>query len=235
MRRAIHARFDECSSERAAFLWSMYSHYSGEWKFNGPYLDVGAGNLANAILFQQRTRTEIGVGIDIDIRAALGSECLALVRADARALPFRARSFKLVTMISIIEHVKEALSCLSEALRVLRDDGELFLQLPNRSFPIEAHSGLFMYFYLPERIRNWFSEAIGPEWMKDIDTPSLAETKGMLYKLDSARTVIVAGFSYPEFLLPQSQIVRALYRTMRRLGVFHVLPMGYILLARARI
>jgi len=228
----IWQRFGESLDERAEYLWKLYRRYSRgneQDRLTGPYLDIGAGKLVNAALFRQMAGLESAVGVDI--RSDLTkSRDIEPVRADARALPFRNRSFELVTMISTIEHVQGASVCLSEALRVLRADGELFMQFPNRYFPIELHSSLCMYFYLPRYVRNRLADAADRDWMKDIDVPTPRKIGRMLEQLAPDRKVVVAGFSYPESMLAESRSIRALGWILKRVGILRVMPMGYIVL-----
>ena len=230
---AIHRRFHETRDERARLLWNIcLGHLAGNPHiFEGPYLDIGAGNLSNASFF---ARSGVKNAVGVDIRADLAkTKHLALVRADAHALPFRDRTFELVTMFSVIEHVREQLVCLSEAFRVLRSSGFLFLQLPNRNFPIEFHSGLYAYFYLPRCLRGRLADAAGLGWMKAIDIPSVENTTRMLRTLEPGRRVLAYPFSYSEYLLPESRWIRAFYRILLRLNLLSVLPMSYMVIAQS--
>jgi SAM-dependent methyltransferase len=229
----IHAHLWESRSERAEFLWDMYCRFSSciERAPITTYLDIGTGDLANAILFRQKANAEEAIGIDI--RSDLvKSDDIELVQADSRALPFRDGSLKLVTMISLIEHVPDSMRALSEAVRVLQEDGELFIQFPNRYFPIELHSGLFLYFFFPKRIRNWLAEVADVKWMKEIDVPSVRNMKKVLRKLQPLSTILAVGFFYPESLLPESKWTRRLYRMLKRLRIFRIMPMGCVVLFR---
>ncbi|MCJ7506991.1 class I SAM-dependent methyltransferase [Candidatus Bathyarchaeota archaeon] len=232
--KTIHVRFIEHRDERAEFLWSVYCKNSIRSQGSaGPYLDIGSGNLANANVFRQRARVGDAVGIDIT-NDLVKSEGFALIQADAKALPFLDRSFELVTMISLIEHVNEPLECLSEALRVAKSNGELVVQFPNRYFPIELHSGLFMYFYLPRRLRNWLASSTGRESMKKVDVPSLRKVRTMIYHLERSCQVVTVRITYPESLLPQLGWILALYGLLKPLKAFHVFPMGFMILIRLR-
>ena len=229
---AIHMRAYECRDERAEFLWNMYRNCSrnSQHSLVGPYLDIGTGDLTNALLFRKKAEFENAIGIDIESPAERSRE-IALVRGDARALPFRDGSFALVTMISLIEHLREQALCVSEAARVLRNRGELFMQLPNRYFPIELHSGLFIYFFLPSFIRNRLASYAGRSWMKNVDVPPLRKVMRIISESDSFRGVVTASFSYPESLLPLSRWTIALYRLLKHLGILQIMPMGYVVLA----
>jgi len=200
----------------------------------GSYLDVGAGDLVNAIVFRQRTGLENAIGIDIsaDLTKSYG---IALVQADAAALPFRDHCFELVTMISLLEHVREPRVCLSEALRVLATEGELFIQFPNRYFPVEAHSGLFMHFCLPQPARERLASTFAPKIdMKNVNTPPLRNVRKMLRELSPSCEIATMGFSYPDSFLPASRLIKVASWILRHLGMFRILPMGYVILIHPR-
>jgi ubiquinone/menaquinone biosynthesis C-methylase UbiE len=175
-------------------------------------------------------RYEFAVGIDIKKEVLCTANGLVLLRADAQNLPFRDLSFELITMFSLIEHVQRPDACLREAFRVLRNDGKLFMQFPNRYFPIELHSGLPLYFYLPKRIRLWFAARAGIWWMKNTDVPSLRSLRKLLNKIQGSRQLqcLVAGFHYPESFLPESRILAFLYWLIKGTHMFRILPMGYV-------
>lgn len=52
-------------------------------------------------------------------------------RASADNLPFKPEVFDIVTAVDSLEHVSHLRRCLDDIFRVLKEDGILFLQLPN--------------------------------------------------------------------------------------------------------
>jgi SAM-dependent methyltransferase len=62
--------------------------------------------------------------------ARVGDRC-RFVKADMRKLPFPDDEFDAVVMTEVLEHVREQRLALSEALRVLRPGGALFLTTPH--------------------------------------------------------------------------------------------------------
>jgi len=83
----------------------------------------GAGNFGlNAGCGQTRYKNKINV--DIDLTADVD------VKADLRALPFRAGCFKEVILDEVLEHIPQDAQVLSELRRVLVPHGQLFLSIP---------------------------------------------------------------------------------------------------------
>lgn len=226
--QSIHRRISEVSDDRGAFLWGIFTQHGGKRTGgSGFYLDVGTGNSANLEFFMNMMRCEFAVGIDVsrDLSKRKGA---MLLRADAQNLPFRDGSFDLITLFSLIEHVPRPDVCLSESIRTLRSDGQLFFQLPNRYFPIELHSGLPLYFYLPKRIRDWLAVTAGLSGMTKIDVPSLRRVRKMLKMIQPSLQLVAVGFYYPEGYLPDSRVLKFFHWIMRRLHIFRILPMGYV-------
>ena len=91
-------------------------------------------------------------GLSVEHLPALRSQFpgLALVQADARALPFSAGSFDFVYSHAVIEHLgsrAQQARFLAEALRVARRG--ILITTPNRWHPLETHTGLPLLHFLP--------------------------------------------------------------------------------------
>ena len=225
---AIHKHVGERSGERAASLWRLYQSYGRKDEvLAGKYLDIGAGNLENAALFSRELRIKDAVGVDIR-KSIVKKREIMTIRADALNLPFRSQSFHVVSMFSLVEHVSDHRRCLSEAMRVRKQNGDLVIQFPNRYFPIELHSGLPLLFYLPRRVRNWFARICGYDRMREIDIPSVGKVITHLLQLEPQCQLRRTGFFYRETLIPSS-ILRRVHRILRWAGIFRILPMGYFL------
>ena len=210
---------------RAETLIQKFNEYSKLRKTND-YLDIGAGNLANALAFARNLKPRKTGAVDLAL-PSVKHMSINFVRADARALPFRDQVFDLVTMISLIEHVQDWTLCISEALRVLNLEGELFMQFPNRYFPIELHSGIFCYFYLPKKLREWWAYRRDLSWVQEIDVPSPRTVIKTLCKTALCGEYMLKGFAYPEKVLSARRL-RLVHRILQYLSFFHVFPMGYL-------
>lgn len=76
-----------------------------------------------------------------------------LVIGDARALPFRDRSFDVAVSNSVIEHLGAYAEQRRFADEIRRVAGRYAVQTPNRWFPIEPHYGAPGVQFLPKRAR----------------------------------------------------------------------------------
>lgn len=73
------------------------------------------------------------VGLDLTVDPDSRRTGVHLVRADARALPFRDRAFEAVYCYHVLEHVPEPSMAVREARRVLEPDGLGYFGTPNKS------------------------------------------------------------------------------------------------------
>jgi SAM-dependent methyltransferase len=118
-------------------------------KFSGVHLlDVGCGNgaytVAMAELFShveavdiEPTRVE---DLQVRIAAQRLDDRIRVQAMSAASLEFPSRSFDAVTAIEVLEHLPALDRSLEEMRRVMKDDGRLFVTVPNRLFPLETHS-----------------------------------------------------------------------------------------------
>jgi len=114
-------------------------------------LDAGCG--LGGIIVACESRNIKAVGIDID------KDAIAIARkrvknpeniliADGENLPFENNSFDIATSIVTIEHVKNSRKYLSEAFRVLKNNGIFIIYAPNYLFPWEGHYKTIWFPYL---------------------------------------------------------------------------------------
>jgi SAM-dependent methyltransferase len=113
-------------------------------------LDVGCGSVGLATLEVPGRIT----GTDRDDRPGYPGE--RFVQADARHLPFADGEFAIAYSNSLIEHLAptDRARAAAEMARVGR---RLFVQTPNRWFPVEPHALLPLVHWLPRRLgrRLW--------------------------------------------------------------------------------
>ena len=96
-------------------------------------LAVGCGDGSEALVLNKLLDAEI-VGVDvIDEFHPDASERVALVRSDARELPFPEGSFDVVLSYHALEHIPQPEKALGEMRRVVRPNGGVWIGTPNRS------------------------------------------------------------------------------------------------------
>lgn len=194
------------------------------------YLDIGTGALVNSLVFGKDFDTTYCIDLSVPKRYASSHADLVFVLGNAQSLPFRDAAFDRVSLFSVIEHVESQEQVLCEAFRVLKPRGTLVMQIPNRHFPIELHSGLPSPLLLPAFIRRPLLRAIGYSWLEDIEIPS---RKRMLRLIDSSHTSVSineAKVIWPPAVIPK--IFRGPYKVLAMIGVLRLLPLGYVFICK---
>ena len=101
------------------------------------------------------------VNLDARHEKACRDAAISFQVADGRCLPFADRQFDLVLSNSVIEHVGTARDQRAFASELARCGKALYVQTPNRWFPIEPHLIAPFIHWLPLRFRRrvvrWFS------------------------------------------------------------------------------
>ena len=111
--------------------WKEMLKLIRKFRKSGTLLDVGC---AYGFLVNEASKHFEAYGIDISSFAVKKSKehCNGnTFRASASNLPFRDESFDAITLIDTLEHVPDFNGCLKDAVRALKKDGVLLLQLPN--------------------------------------------------------------------------------------------------------
>lgn len=81
-------------------------------------------------------------------------ELVSIQTYDGNILPLPSNSFDIVFSMHVIEHTKNVGLYLAELYRVVKPGGIIFLELPNRYYPIEQHTDIKYIHFLPRRIRD---------------------------------------------------------------------------------
>jgi SAM-dependent methyltransferase len=106
-------------------------------------LDVGCGPPAETMPDGSFLRF-LGYGVGVDL--ARRTIPFPFVQGQIEALPFRDRTFEVVTCLEVIEHVTEVDRALDELARVVRDGGVVVLTTPNN------HLGFKLIWFAWERL-----------------------------------------------------------------------------------
>ena len=116
-----------------------------------------------------------------------------LIRADGRDLPFESRSFDWVFSNAVIEHVgswEDQIRFANEIRRV--SSKGYFVTTPNKFFPIEPHTLLPFYQFLPARIQQR-AVPYSAGYLRQYEVIHLLSTKQMQELFPEAR-VVSLGF-----------------------------------------
>ena len=107
-----------------SFLKQHLSRFAEECS-NKSILEVGAGRCQYAYLFNKRNKYEtcdledsFHTGIDYDIVSSVYE------------IPRRDTSYDIVLMLQVLEHIEEPVRALKEINRILKEEGVLFLSVP---------------------------------------------------------------------------------------------------------
>jgi len=103
----------------------------------GPHLDLGTGDGVRIRMVRPKGRI-VGVEPDPIMAAHARRRGIVVHERSAEKLPFRDRSFKLVTCIEMLEHVEHPVLVLAEAYRVLKAGGFFICVVPNETLLFHA-------------------------------------------------------------------------------------------------
>jgi ubiquinone/menaquinone biosynthesis C-methylase UbiE len=227
--KSIHQAFINNRRERASYLKNLYSEVGGN-QAQGWYLDIGARDGINSLAFGQ----DFAEIVMLDIQMSQESREVVenypfchYVLGDAENLPFKDCSFELVTMISTLEHLQDAKRGINEAARVTKGGGQLVIQVPNRHFILDLHTGLpNPFLFCPSFLRRAILSKLGyPRWVDDVHkAPSEKRLTG--WTKEYMQLVGQEKVIYPEVLIPKG--IRLLYKLLKRSKLLNLMPLGYM-------
>lgn len=132
-------------------------------------LDLGCGMGMYVSRLRQFSDDVHGVDVDPDKIAKASAWLPNLHVSPAEHLPFDDRSFDMVLLNEVIEHVDDDRQAIREAYRILRPGGHIVVYAPNRLYPFETHGFFFRDRYygpcnlpilanwVPDFVRNYFA------------------------------------------------------------------------------
>ena len=234
--RRIWESFGSTVDKRADYLWKLYLR-AGTMRRNGNYLDIGCGSGQNAIVFGQDCQSIHCLDIESEglkkcqttfrLKAINGA---FFCQGDAQVLPFKDAIFDSVSTFSVIEHVPEQHLAIREVSRVLKPGGELILQVPNKYFFIDLHTGIPLLHCFPSSIRRWLLRKLGYKGLSDVmntQVPSRSELTSLIR--DEFAKVHVLKIVYPsELIIPR---LKPIYSALNLLGLFNLVPFGFLFIA----
>jgi len=151
---------------------ATFDQLAGVWSLpeNATILDIGSG--VGAFVIAGRRRGLRAFGIEPDRIGQGGSltsiqiarrriDCQVFAVATGEDLPFSDRSFDLVTMNQVMEHVSDQRAVLREAVRVLKPGGAIYIACPNYLRFYEPHYKIFWIPLLPKSLGRLYLRARG--------------------------------------------------------------------------
>lgn len=157
-------------------------------------LDIGSG--VGTFVLACRRRGLCAFGIEPD-RIGQGGPLTSIQIAKRRlenqtfavalgeSLPFPDRSFELVTMNQVMEHVSDQASVLFEAARVLKPGGAIYIACPNYLRFYESHYKIFWFPLLPKVFGRLYLRARGrnPVLLNQLKYTTNSRLRTLLRKL----------------------------------------------------
>jgi len=198
--------------ERMRYFRSFFSHYHFD-----SILDLGCGSGLLFLCLSNNDTPNLRVGVDLVKR--IGKHYQHIV-SDATQLPFKNDAFSAVTALSILEHIPtdRRESFLNEVKRVTQKDGMVIFQLPNRYFPIESHSYLPFFGFIPSCLHSFAYGAHGGYTA----VPSLKNVVDALHG-HGFRLHSILRYRAPFLPFP---------KLLDRIGFFRIFPLGYVIFGR---
>ncbi len=150
----------------------IFSQLEPVWNIpkDATVLDIGSG--VGTFVLACRRRGLHAFGIEPD-RIGAGGSLTSIQIAKRRLedqpfsvalgeqLPFRDRSFDLITMNQVMEHVSDQSAVLFEAARVLKPGGAIYIASPNYLRFYESHYKIFWFPLLPKGLGRLYLRARG--------------------------------------------------------------------------
>lgn len=181
-------------------------------------LEIGGGRSGlGAMLFPAADVVNVDIDPDLATDAANGN--LTFVCASACDLPFADRSFDIVTMFDVLEHIDDDATAVAEARRVVRQGGEILVSCPDADWRYPHHE-----FMRPVAQRE---QALMDEW----GHVRRGYTNDQLAKLFDARPTRRASFINPWSALYHDIAFSRLNRFCKTLGYVAAAPVaafGYL-------
>ena len=163
-------------------------------------LDVGCGLGAYVANFRRFTPDAHGLDVDaprVHEGHRRGVENLLLGAAES--LPYADASFDVIVLNEVIEHVRNDLTTLREACRVLRPGGTVIVYAPNRLFPFETH-GVYLgkrYIFGNIPLINWLPDVLRRRLVPHARAYTAADIRRITRRLPAE--TVVHGYVYPGF------------------------------------
>jgi SAM-dependent methyltransferase len=220
--RGVLQSEDEWEARNHHLVESLSGLMNAHVRFRtGKALDIGCQN--GELTDRYAATTALSwQGIEPDLELPKQSRAgLHMQPGVANDLPFGDQSFDCITLANVFEHIKPVLhdASMEEIYRVLTPGGILVGQIPNPYFPIESHSRLPFFGFVPRKLQPLYWKLTPTGW--DFEKAHFFITTMRHVKKAAAAagfsTVVIQDFNYRVDAVPKA--LRWAARLHSRLGV----------------
>lgn len=151
------------------------------------------------------------------------------ILADGTRLPYKDDTFDFTVAISVVEHVLPPINrkeLVHEAVRCTNPGGFVFFQIPNGRFPIELHTGLPLFHWIPGM--KQVAIELGYTTLEQVHIPP-RESLAQWVSESDADVIASQSFAYPSEAIPK---YTQMYEILDDIGVFRLFPFGHIVVGR---
>jgi len=151
-------------------------------------LDVGSGLGTVSLSLARRAKQVVGIEPVKDLVRQATEEALRQGLSNVRFENLSANGlrptheFDVVILSDVLEHVPDQKGLLGRCLGALAPGGVLYINTPNKWFPMEPHKHILFLSWLPPRIANRYAKAFGASGYNEY---YLLSYKELLRLLDS--------------------------------------------------
>ncbi len=209
-------------------------------------LDIGSGVGTFVLACRRRGLSAFGIEPDrIGQGGSVTSIQIAKRRLESQTfavalgeqLPFRDRSFDLITMNQVMEHVSDQASVLFEAARVLKPGGAIYIACPNYLRFYESHYKIFWFPLLPKVLGRLYLRARGrnPVLLNQLKYTTNSRLRALLRKLgpgyvltDLHRHSFLEKYKYGSFLSSRARFVSRMMRVPFIGGIVSIAALWFL-------
>ena len=225
--KIIACEYQTTLLRRSHYFREVYDSFGINNKFEN-YLDLGCGKGYNTKAFSNISKNIFGLDpIKEDLEVAKKNNPGGkFIFGDATKLPFESNYFDAISSFSVLEHISNLDLALDEINRVLKKDGTLILQQPNRYFLVELHTYLPLTWILPFKIRKFLLKRLN--YSNDAIFATDLSLKKLTQKLEChGFSLEIKKMIYPEEIIPSK--FRCTYQVLNKFKIFNMIPWGYFI------
>jgi ubiquinone/menaquinone biosynthesis C-methylase UbiE len=125
-------------------------------------LDIGCGFGGATVAWSLKGLKCVGIDMleeDLKIarlRAKSKGVRPIFLKVNSTKIPFSTDSFDIIICDQVLEHTPNFKKTISEMKRIAQKNAIIYIDIPNKFFPIEPHYNLFFVHWLPKKIQKYY-------------------------------------------------------------------------------